>query len=350
MNGPGSIGSIILFVSAFLASWLGVRLFRRWSLHREFFDVPNERSSHSTPTPRGGGLLIVLVCILGYVGICLATGLQISWGYLVASLLVAAVSWVDDLFSLPFWSRLIVHIGAAVILIIDLGFWSEVSIPLTTTTLELGSILGVILTGLWLVWLLNAYNFMDGIDGIAALQAIISGLAWVVLAVMWNLPGTFAIAGLVVTGSAGFLIHNWQPAKIFMGDVGSAFLGFTLAAIPLLARREGVIDAASLPVIAVLLVWFFVFDTVFTFFRRLFGRQRVWEAHREHIYQKLIIEGKPHSSVTLLYGSVSALLCLTVVAALAFSGILKVLAFLSFVGLTSLVVYLGFRKNVDLNN
>jgi UDP-N-acetylmuramyl pentapeptide phosphotransferase/UDP-N-acetylglucosamine-1-phosphate transferase len=308
------------------------------------FDLPNERSSHSTPTPRGGGVVIVLVCLAGYLIIGFILGLPASWGYLVGAFLVATVSWLDDLYSLPFWSRLIVHIAAASILISDVGFWSELSMPLLSGELSLGRAFGLVFTIAWIVGLLNAYNFMDGIDGIAATQALISFIAWALLSCLEDLPSSFLFSGIVASASAGFLFHNWQPAKVFMGDVGSAFLGFTLAAMPLITRSEAPTDIPVLPVAAVLFVWFFVFDTIFTFTRRLAGRRRVWEAHRDHIYQKLIIEGKAHSTVTLIYAFVSAVLCTLVLLGLFFSGIYPWLAFLSFVLLTLFVTYLGVRK------
>lgn len=344
MNGVSVTTSILLFAVAFIASMLGVKLFTLWSLRKGLVDVPNDRSSHTTPTPRGGGLVIVLVCLLGYLSIGFVLGLPQSWGYIVGAILVAGVSWIDDLYSLPFWSRLAVHLVAAAILIWDVGFWSELFVPLSSANIPLGNIFGLLFTAAWVVWLLNAYNFMDGIDGIAATQALISSVAWAVLASILHLPSAFFLAGIVAASSAGFLLHNWQPAKIFMGDVGSAFLGFTLAAMPLIARSESRVDVPILPVVAMLFVWFFVFDTVFTFARRLLARRRVWEAHREHIYQKLIIEGRQHSTVTLLYGFASALLCAVVVLAIGLSGSYEWLAFLSLVVLTLFVTYLGVRK------
>ena len=335
----------VLFAAGFVVTAIGVALFTRVSLRRGFFDVPNERSSHSTPTPRGGGLIIVLVTLAGYavIGSCFA--LPISWGYIAGSMMVAAVSWLDDLYSVPFWGRLIVHIAAALILIQDVGFWSSFALPLVPNDIALGSLVGIVLTVGWLVWLLNAYNFMDGIDGIAALQAVVAGSAWAVLASMLTLPAVFLFTGLLASSSAGFLLHNWQPAKIFMGDVGSAFLGFTLAAVPLIARKELESAASMLPVVAVLFVWFFVFDTVFTLIRRLLGRKRVWEAHREHIYQRMVIHGKSHSTVTLTYGLAAALVALLVVLGWHFSGIYPVLAFLSLIVLTAFGAYLGIRQN-----
>ena len=333
-----------LFVGAFAASAIGVGLFRRWSHRRELFDVPNERSSHSFPTPRGGGLVIVIVCLSLYLVMGLLLQLPFSWGYFCGALLVSIVSWMDDLYSLPFWSRLFVHLAAAVLLISDVGIWSQLFIPLTATTLPIGNILGSLLTIGWIVWLLNAYNFMDGIDGIAALQATLAGIGWAILASFLYLESTFLLSGIIAASSAGFLIHNWQPARIFMGDVGSAFLGFTLAAVPLVARSEARTDIPFLPVVAVLFVWFFVFDTIFTLFKRLIKRRRVWEAHREHIYQKLTIEGWRHAPVALTYNAATAILISMVLLSIFLSGIYPILTLLSVVVLTLLVGYLGFRK------
>ncbi len=344
MNGVSAITSAILFAAAFVSSALGVKVFTAWSLRKEFFDVPNDRSSHTTPTPRGGGLVIVLVCLLGYLAIGFVVGLPLSWGYIAGAVLVAAISWLDDLYSLPFWSRLAVHVLAAGVLIWDVGFWSEIFLPLFSADITLGSTIGLLFTAGWVVWLLNAYNFMDGIDGIAATQAVISSVAWAILALILDIPSAFFFAGIVAASSTGFLIHNWQPAKIFMGDVGSAFLGFTLAAMPLIARSEIRMELPLLPIVSVLFVWFFVFDTVFTLTRRLFARRRVWEAHREHIYQKLIIQGVQHSTVTLLYGLSSALLCTVVLFALGRSEIHQWLAFSSLIVLTLFITYLGIRK------
>lgn len=344
MTGGPFISTAVLFVMAFAASWVGVALFRRWTLRRGFLDIPNERSSHSTPTPRGGGLIIVLICLVGYAVIGLLFELEISWGYFLGALIVAAVSWLDDLYSLPFWIRLLVHVAAAIILITDVGFWSELFIPLASANISLGSLAGIFLTVGWVVWLVNAYNFMDGIDGIAALQATVAGFAWAVLAYAFGLHGVFLLAGVLASASAGFLIHNWQPAKIFMGDVGSAFLGFTLAAMPLLARSESKAESPVLPLIGVALVWLFVLDTVFTLGKRVLSGQRVWEAHREHIYQKLTIEGKEHATVTLLYGAASALLSFAVLLAVIYSGIYDVLVLFFFVVLTSVIAYFGVRK------
>jgi UDP-N-acetylmuramyl pentapeptide phosphotransferase/UDP-N-acetylglucosamine-1-phosphate transferase len=160
----------------------------------------------------------------------------------------------------------------------------------------------------------NAYNFMDGIDGIAGMQAVTAGIGWLAIGNLLGMSSTGFYGGVIAFSSLGFLIHNWQPAKIFMGDVGSAFLGYSFAVLPFLSIQEwneNVINKLYLPIITVLLVWLFVFDTIFTFMRRIFNGEKVWEAHRGHIYQRLVIEGFSHRSTTILYGLFSALIALT---------------------------------------
>ena len=338
-----AILTILLFASAFAASWVGIVVFRRWSLSRDLLDVPNERSSHSAPTPRGGGLIIVLVCLFGYLAIHFLFAVPFSNGYFIGALMVAVVSWLDDLYSLPFWSRLIVHVAVAGVLVADFGVWQAV-VLYPSFEVNLGLIFGSVLTIGWVVWLLNAYNFMDGIDGIAALQAVVAGVAWAVFGFYFNFPGSFLFAGVVACVSLGFLLHNWQPAKIFMGDVGSAFLGYTLAAMPLIFGAETEQTMAVLPTLGVLFVWFFVFDTIFTLLRRAVNRERIWEAHRGHLYQRMVIGGMSHQAVTTLYGFAAALLAAFALLALIFGGNQGVLSVFLLLILTGGQMYLGSRK------
>jgi Fuc2NAc and GlcNAc transferase len=344
MTNLNATAVVLFFAIALGASWIGVALFRRWVLRRNLLDIPNERSSHSTPTPRGGGFVIALLGLVGYLAVVFFFSAPFSWGFFFGALLIATVSWLDDLYSLPFWTRLIVHIAAASVLVADLGVWHEISIPLVAGNAQLGTILGGFVTIGWVVWLVNAYNFMDGIDGIAALQAAIAGVAWAVVAITFGFSGLFLVGGLIASVSIGFLFHNWQPAGIFMGDVGSAFLGFTLAAFPLLARNEAKAEMPVLPIVAVLFVWFFVFDTVFTFLKRAVNKSRVWEAHREHIYQKMVIGGMTHATVTLVYGLAATILSVSICLALIFAGISTLFVVFSLLVLTVLIIYLGAIK------
>lgn len=347
MTNVDPIRSTLLLLIAFAISWVGVALFRKWSLRRRMLDIPNERSSHTTPIPRGGGLVIAVVGLVGYSIISVTFETPFSLGYFIGALVVAIVSWIDDLYSLAFWQRLLVHIGAAAILVTDLGYWHQLKIPFTASELSLGPIFGSILTIVWIVWLLNSYNFMDGIDGIASIQAIVAALGWAALGFALGLEGLFLFAALFAAVTLGFLFHNWPPAKIFMGDVGSAFLGFTLAAMPLLARAETKVEMPVLPLVGMLFVWFFVFDTVFTLLRRMIHGERFWEAHREHLYQRMIIRGMSHLRVTLLYGAAAAVIATCAVLAFIFTGNYVALNVFFLLVLTGSLIWVGTRNNVD---
>ena len=308
------MSEIFIFSIIAFASYLGVEGLRRWSLRHKRFDIPNERSSHSTPTPRGGGLIIVLLGLAAYAGYTLSFGDTFVWAYVVGAALVAGISWLDDLYTISFVWRFAVHVAAALLVIISVGFFQEFYIP-WNQTFATGEIGGIILTFLWIVWLTNAYNFMDGIDGIAGLQCVVCGIGWFVIGVLLGGDSAGFLGGAVAFAAFGFLIQNWQPAKIFMGDVGSAFLGYTFAVLPLLLSREiGVAtENLLLPMIAVAFNWLFVFDTIYTFIRRLLNRERFWEAHRGHLYQKFIIAGFSHQSVTILYGTLTILTTLATI-------------------------------------
>ena len=286
-------------VGAFAASAALVALLRRWANRRRLLDLPNERSLHAHPTPLGGGLAIVAVVVIGMT-LCALAGVVEVTPSLVAlgagAILVAAVSWLDDLRGLPVAVRFLAH-GAAAVAVISVGAWPA-ACPLAGATAGKAAV--GLLALLWVVGLTNAYNFMDGIDGIAGSQAVVAGLGWVALT--WGSGRVETWLGLLLAAaSLGFLVHNWPPAKIFMGDVGSAFLGFGFAALAVLGARHD----PRLALAGVLLVWPFVFDTSFTFLRRLRKGENVFQAHRSHLYQRLVLAGYSHRFVTCLYGALA---------------------------------------------
>ncbi len=290
---------LIVFLALTGISYGFVKYLILWTERRQIMDIPNERSSHTTPTPRGGGLAIVILTLAGWLIYGLIAQVDfftIVLPYILGGILIATISWIDDLRSLTPYQRFAAQFAGAILIVIGIGYWHQIDIP------YLGSItiaaFGIIITLLWIVGLTNAYNFMDGIDGIAAGQALISGLGWVLLA--WGHPSMalVKVLGLLIAGSSlGFLIHNWSPARIFMGDVGSAFLGFSFAVIPLL-----IVDGRpGFALVGILMCWVFLFDTVLTFTRRLIRGENVLAPHRSHLYQRLVIVGYRARSVTLLY-------------------------------------------------
>jgi Fuc2NAc and GlcNAc transferase len=292
------IETAAIFIVACALSFFGVYWITRLAEQRSWLAIPNLRSSHLHPTPLGGGLVIVAVTLLGFL---LSVWLHPDWswqvllGYVLGALLVAGVSWWNDMRILPIWLRLLVHGLAAGLAIWGIGSWQMISLP-GLVQFKLAW-LSIPITLVWIVGLTNAYNFMDGIDGIAGSQAIVAGLGWAALGWLIGQP-LLSLLGLLIAGSnLGFLGHNWPPAKVFMGDVGSAFLGYSFAVLPIIASQTD--SRAALA--GVLLVWPFVFDSVFTILRRTMRGESILSAHRSHLYQRLIIVGHSHRNVTLIY-------------------------------------------------
>jgi UDP-N-acetylmuramyl pentapeptide phosphotransferase/UDP-N-acetylglucosamine-1-phosphate transferase len=295
---------LTLFAVTTLLSAGLVAVIRVWTRRKEILDHPGHRSSHTLPTPRGGGLAIV-VLTLGGLASLQAIRPFTSWSTLAAfaipAFAIALVSWIDDLYGTRPSLRFAIHLGAAIAAVAWLGRWSRVWLPFAGDV-QLGGV-GIALAILWIAGMTNAYNFMDGIDGIAGLQALIAGAAWAIIGFRHAIPLTAWTGALIAGASAGFLFHNWSPARIFMGDVGSAFLGFSFAVITVLANERD----ARLAFCGVLLVWPFVFDATFTIVRRALRRERLHEAHRSHLYQRLNQAGWSHARVSLLYGALALL-------------------------------------------
>ena len=287
----------LAFITLMLG-YLAVSGLRRWAERRQILDIPNERSSHIQPIPRGGGIAI---CTITLTGLIAYQFLDLDWSwsvllaYSIGASLIAGVSWRDDLHSLTNWVRFSAHSVGALVAILGVGTWHLVSLP-WMGEFYLGG-WGWIVTFLWIVGLTNAYNFMDGIDGLAAGQAVVAGFGWAVVGWLASLSFVSIVGLLLAASSLGFLGHNWPPARIFMGDVGSAFLGYSFAFLPVVAARAD----PALAVVGVLLLWPFLFDTMFTFLRRLYHRENVFAAHRSHLYQRLVIAGATHRGVTLCY-------------------------------------------------
>ncbi len=296
--------NLLTFISIFVLSWLGVGIFRKWSENRSILDVPNERSSHDKPTPVGGGLVIVVFTLLPLLACDVLNVDGVGyWGFYVGVSAVAIISWIDDLKTVPAALRFSVHILCALIVVIQVGGFPELLVwPGNSVNLGL---IGTVIAVVWIVWMTNAYNFMDGIDGLAGTQAVVAAASWALFAA-FNGPDLLLYAAiLVMATSLGFLLHNWPPATVFMGDVGSAFLGFSFGVFPLIALSsvDLKVERGSIPVIAAAFVWLFFADTVVTLLRRAINGETVWNPHRKHLYQEMIKAGNSHLRVTLLYGT-----------------------------------------------
>lgn len=260
-------------------------------------DIPNERSSHITPTPRGGGIAFVATSLIGFLLLLLNNGLNRTdlLALCCAGSIVAIAGHLDDRQKISGATvRLVLHAISAVILVIGVEIPSELAIfEQTVNTGIVGSILGVV----YLVWLLNLFNFMDGTDGIAASDAIFVALAGAFLNFHVLSDANHSAAAVILAASTfGFILYNWSPAKIFMGDVGSGYLGIVIGGLSLIAANQ---DPELLWVWIILLA-VFVSDATVTLIRRLLRKQKPHVAHRSHAYQHLAIRLNSHAKVALL--------------------------------------------------
>lgn len=297
---------IPLFVLAAALAWIGTLLARRFAIAAQVLDVPNARSSHTVPTPRGGGLAIVLVVLAG-LGAGVATGslsaeLALTLAPGAASL--ALVGWLDDRGGVSVPARLVIQIGAAAWAVYRVG-------PVPVAGASLGP-LDAALSVLFVVWVTNLFNFMDGIDGIAAGQALtVAGL--LALAFAGGASAPLAWSSALIAGAAlGFLVWNWTPARIFMGDVGSLFLGYLLACLGLLGARDGTLRFSGWMVLMAL----FLLDATVTLVRRMVRKERWSEAHKSHAYQRAVQAGRSPGTVTAVVMLVNVGLGILVLAAL----------------------------------
>jgi UDP-N-acetylmuramyl pentapeptide phosphotransferase/UDP-N-acetylglucosamine-1-phosphate transferase len=277
----------IVAVAVFTTSCLGTRVLIAVLRQRAVLDEPNERSSHLAPTPRGGGIALIVASVAAWLFLVVAGALPPS--VLVVALAAAGlalISWLDDLHGLSPGIRLLAQVAAAAA-----GLWALPHGAIFQGWLPPG--LDAVAAALLWVWFANLFNFMDGIDGIAGGEATAVGIG---IALVAGTGGAFELIApsvAVAAAALGFLVWNWHPARIFMGDVGSVPLGYLLGYLLLALAARGEWAAA------VILPLYFLADATLTLLRRLARGERVWQAHREHFYQRAVQRGLRHDAVVL---------------------------------------------------
>ena len=275
---------------------------RHYALRRDLLDIPNQRSSHAAPTPRGGGVAVVLVC-LAAAALLAGQGVlspQTAWALLGGGLLVALVGLLDDLGDVRARWRLLAHLAAAAWLLWWL--WPMAPLPLLPgLVLPWNGLLAVIAL-IGIAWLINLYNFMDGTDALAATQAITVAAPATMLLSLAGAPGLALFTALVAAAALGFLAWNLPPARIFMGDAGSGFLGFIFAGQALASHAAGAVPIWSW----LILLGVFIVDATVTLLRRMARGERWYQAHRSHAYQHAA-RAHGHGRVALAVAAINLL-------------------------------------------
>ncbi|MEP4378175.1 MAG: glycosyltransferase family 4 protein [Alphaproteobacteria bacterium] len=325
----------IIAAATALASTALVGLVRIQLLRHDILDRPNARSSHDAPTPRGGGLGVLAALLPAWVAIAFflptsspTDGAAISqWMIPLAALLLAGVSWIDDLMTIGPLPRLAAQFFAALVgvfLIEGAVFQGLLPGPIDALVAAIG----------W-VWFMNLFNFMDGIDGISGVEAVAIGVGLFLIGVVGSQPldQTHGQALTVAAAAIGFLVWNWPPARIFLGDSGSVPLGYLLGWLLLSLAANGLWQAAAI------LPLYYLADATITLFRRIARGEKFWHAHRDHFYQAAIKQGLSHARVSTAIAVTNLLLVvLAVISVLAGPGTL--LAWLALLAAGILVVLL----------
>ncbi len=283
----------IVIIFSFISTFLSTRYLISYSIKKGVLDIPNDRSSHTVPTPRGGGIGIVLGYLFSLAGLSfLVIDVNVYLALCISGIIVALIGYIDDHKHVDAKIRIAFHFIAAVIIVSFIG-----GIPkLEVLNYEINfNIFSHIIAVLLCVWLLNLYNFMDGIDGLAGSEGTVSTLVMGLLIIIVFQDFELAILHFALALSClGFLLWNYPPAKIFMGDAGSGFLGLMLAGLMLYSgNKDEALFWAWLIMLGV-----FIVDATYTLIRRVMRGEKPHEAHRSHAYQYASRKFKSHKKVT----------------------------------------------------
>ena len=289
---------ISLDALVFVLSLLSCEIIRRYAIRKALFDRPNERSLHVVPTPRLGGVAIVVWALAAGALLALRGDSDLRL-LVVAGLVVAGLGLIDDVRPLPASIRFVVQIAVSAAFVwLDGDVRALHLVVMDGVAFDLPAWLAASALVIWFVATLNIYNFMDGMDGLAGLQAVTASLGQGLLLASAGAPDLAAFSGVIGASSGGFLMHNFPPARIFLGDAGSTFLGFIFAGLAVVGMHRGLsIAQMTLPLAP------FLLDGTFTIFRRALRREAIWRAHRSHLYQRAVQTGLEHRAVLLVYAA-----------------------------------------------
>jgi len=299
-----SLGAFLFLVSAAIC-WILIQRVK-------IMDVPDGRSSHKKSTPTIGGVAIVFTFFLSMLIFYFVKKEPMITeryflGFTFSSLLIAGMSLYDDMKQKPFYIRLLTHILAISIVMVFGVVINTVDFGYNFLFINDNSlgVMSYFITFWWIMGMINSYNFMDGLNGMAGGNAIITSIFFCIISFDQGSNFTYIVSYTIGAGVLGFLVFNFPKGKLFMGDVGSTFLGFSFATLAIIASLYD--NAHTSLLVIPLLLFHFIYDTFFTFLRRLFKGENVFQAHRTHLYQLFNRMGHTHITVTLFYYGVAIL-------------------------------------------
>lgn len=320
----------LLFIILFILSWVSTYTIKEIAVKKSLMDIPNDRSSHTMPTPHGGGIAIAVTWFTG-IGYLFTIGkLEPDLFYaLMVGAVIAVVSYLDDLYELQPKTRFLIQFFTVLAGLWFLGGLNVLDFGLLKIE---NSIITNTIAVVAIIWFINLYNFLDGIDGYAGSEAIFLGIAGYLL---------FGDAQFVVLIASvlGFLIWNWHKAKIFMGDVGSTLIGYNVAIFAIYYQNNG-----TSIFIWLILFGIFWFDATLTLYRRYKNKEQLSHAHKKHAYQRLTQSGWKHSKVVIYSMAVNMILFLFAWMAMENTSLELILFCVSVIFLYGIMWYIDKKK------
>ena len=321
---------IIIFLVSFILTWL----YRKYAIRKSFLDVPNNRSSHTVPTPRGGGIAIVISWFGGLCWLYFTNKIdpKLFFAFICGTPLVI-ISFLDDLMTLKPGIRFLFQFITAFSALYFLGGLQQLNLGFYTFE---GKIILSVIALVAIIWSINLFNFLDGIDGYIGSEIVFLALTFFLL--LGNMAGL-----LLGVSTLGFLLWNWPKAKIFMGDVGSTLMGFNVAIFAIWHQNTQNISIF----VFLMLTGPFWYDATITLYRRWRNHEKLSEAHRKHAYQRLVQSGYSHKQVTTGLIFVSLFILLLVYLALKFTEATLLIFIITLFILWGLMRFTDKKKNFE---
>jgi UDP-N-acetylmuramyl pentapeptide phosphotransferase/UDP-N-acetylglucosamine-1-phosphate transferase len=286
---------MVLFLIILIVSFSLTFLVKVIAQKKLLIDIPNERSSHVTPTPRGGGLAIAISWFAGISYLNFTGNMDVNLYYaLLSGILISGISFLDDIYTLKSLPRMIIHAISTLIALYFIGGLNVIDFGFFTIE---NTIILTILAFIGIIWFINLFNFIDGIDGHSS-----SGALFIALALFFFVKDTVLL--VLAAAVLGFLPWNWQKAKIFMGDIGSTLLGFTMAVLLIYYNNHEQFSIIN----GLIITAVFWFDSTFTLIKRFLNKENIGQAHRKHAYQRIVQFGFSHQKTVLIVALINLIL------------------------------------------